>query len=621
MNNNYRTLTADFIQGVGVPRNYIPNPEIEINETSGWALGTTGTLTNNIPTGTPTFGSGASGNLSISSAASSQMRGARYLSLVSSAATTSGNCLHTSAITIDTADQAKVLTFKFYYRGTTNPTNANWSGTSSNSFGVACWDLTNSVWLPVAGNFSMTQSSGIGIATGTMQTNSNTAQLRFLIYNANATSGAVTVDFDDFFLGPQTAPIGPVATDPVSWTPTGSWSSNTTYTGYKWRVGKWGFYQVKVALAGAPTSASLTINLPSGEVIDTSFLTSTADTVVMPQSNVQIDDTSTNYFPGQVCYSSTTAVAVRYLNSASGTNPVNIVDNNSVTQIAPVTFGNGDSITVSWAAPIAGWSSNVQMSNDTDTRVVAAIISGDPASATSGNPIIVPTITIDTHAAYSTSTGRYTVPVTGIYKMYGALQSASSATTLTIYKNAVSTALAGNLDSNGEATYAGAVNCSAGDIIDIRPGGTVDATNMTLNIERLSGPAVVAATEIVSASYGLTTVQTVGTNAVLKYDTKVVDTHNAYSTSTGLFTAPVSGIYELNCNFNKSSSGGTYIKKNGSAAGYVGTANSNTFVSGGLTVSLNAGDTIGLYNDTSGDYAATSGNGFINSFYIMRLNN
>jgi len=119
------------------------------------------------------------------------------------------------------------------------------------------------------------------------------------------------------------------------------------------------------------------------------------------------------------------------------------------------------------------------------TEVVAAIISGDPASASSGNPIIVPTVLYDSHGQYNNSTGRYTCLYPGIYRISGSLSSASSATTLTIYKNASSYALAGNVDANGEGTFTGLVQCNSFDIIDLRPGGTVDATSMTLNFERI----------------------------------------------------------------------------------------------------------------------------------------
>ena len=206
---------VDIPTGSGGAKNYLGtvndvnlNGDFELGNTTGWSLGTIGTLTGGIPTGTPTFGSGASGNLSISAVSSGQLAGSYSLSYLSSAATTAGNMLSSDAFTIDIADQAKVLRYEFSYKAQTNPNNANWSGSSSSSFGIAAWDVTNSVWLGVPGRFGMIQSSGVGVAEGTFQTNSNTSQIRFIVYNANATTGAVTVYFDDFALGPQSTSTG-----------------------------------------------------------------------------------------------------------------------------------------------------------------------------------------------------------------------------------------------------------------------------------------------------------------------------------------------------------------------------------------------------------------------------
>src|SRR5690606_15921129 len=45
---------------------------------------------------------------------------------------------------------------------------------------------------------------------------------------------------------------------------TGSWTTNTTYTGKYWRKGDRLVADVTVTLGGAPDSASLTVDLPSG---------------------------------------------------------------------------------------------------------------------------------------------------------------------------------------------------------------------------------------------------------------------------------------------------------------------------------------------------------------------
>jgi hypothetical protein len=231
-----------------------------------------------------------------------------------------------------------------------------------------------------------------------------------------------------------------------------------------------------------------------------------------------------------------------YLANGVGNQVDKQYDKSVAANIAP--DASGDNYNFDFAVPITGWGTNQVLSSDTDTRIVAAIVTGDPASATSGNPIIVPTVIFDSHAGYNATTGRYTVPVPGIYKIYGALQSASAATTLTLYKNAVSTILAGNLDSNGEGTYAGSMNCNAGDLIDVRPGGTVDATSFTINIERTSGPAQVAASESINARYFASATAISGSLATISWTTKDFDSHNAMS--AGTYSVPAPGKYEVN---------------------------------------------------------------------------
>ncbi len=59
-------------------------------------------------------------------------------------------------------------------------------------------------------------------------------------------------------------------TQPVAFTPTGSWNSNTTYTGMWHREGKFAIVSWHLAMAGVPNSVTLTLNLPSNITIDTS---------------------------------------------------------------------------------------------------------------------------------------------------------------------------------------------------------------------------------------------------------------------------------------------------------------------------------------------------------------
>lgn len=562
----------------------------------------------------PVDGTGGSPNSTITRSTTSPLRGAAsFLFTKSSGASRQGEGFSID-FDIDSADQTRVMQISFDYKVA--------SGTYvDDEMTLWIYDRTNATVIQPAG-YTIKNASVAMKQIATFQTASNSTAYRLCFHVGVTTNSANTIQFDDIFVGPQSVTNGAAVTDWVSYTPTGSWSTNTTYTGLWRRVGDSAEIQFKIALAGAPTSAALTVNLPSGMTIDTAKLSSSANPTVL--GHASISDTTVQYYESYIGYSSTTAVAL-YVMTRSSTY---VEESTAVTQAVPMTFGNTDYIYGTYKVPIVGWSSNVQLSSDTDTREVsahyatgtgtlagsnnvvkyttlvkdthsgyststglytvqvpgrylvhgvidtqqtsgssylnaviykngasfkyvssiangsvtskhsevmavvdcvagdtlaiysntngtsptftsgtdvnwvdifrlsgpsviaasekvAAIITGDPASATSGNPIIVPTVVYDSHGGYNASTGRYTCPTAGIYKMYGALQSASSATTLTLYKNAVSTILAGNLDSNGEGTYAGSMNCIAGDVIDVRPGGTVDATSFTINIERL----------------------------------------------------------------------------------------------------------------------------------------
>lgn len=617
LENQILQANGSLLQNDG-SKNYITYNNFENGLTTGWSLGTTGTLTNGIPTGTPTFGSGASGNLSISTTSSSPISGTYSLLYASSAATTAGNMLATQAYSIDAADQAKVLTGKFYYNVPVNPTNGNFSGTSSNSFGIACWDVTNSSWLPVVGNFAMTQNSGTGIATVTMQTNVTTASVRFVLYNANASAGAITLELDRFYLGPQTAPIGPIVTDWQAFTPTGSWSSNSTYTGFWRRIGDNLQVEWKITLSGAPNAANLTLNLPSGFTIDATKI----DTSTQYSKNLGAGEgfQSPNAYLLQALYGSTTSISVAYVNN--GTTATEALVSNTL----PVTWASGNTIIVSAQMPIAGWSSNVQMSNDTDTRVIAAQVGLTSDQAVSaGAPIKFDTIIDDNSGSYSTSTGIFTVPVSGYYRVSFFGLTSASASTVQLTKNGV---LGGFLTSVVSTVVTGSsttIKANAGDALSINStsavtydGNTSPAFTTSMSIERLSGPAVIAASETVACNYQLSGAVASGSAQPIDFSVRNFDTHLAVTTgSSWKFTAPMSGIYQISTTLASASSGcDCFVYKNGSSTNIIITGISNAaFNSGTILVSLNAGEYLDVrFNVNQNTNASTS-----QSISIMRV--
>ena len=590
----------------------IGNGNFELGSTTGWSLGTVGTLTNGIPTGSPTFGSGASGNLSISAVSSGQLAGAYSLSYASSAATTQGNMLASDPFFIDTEDQSKPFSFKFYYKAQTNPSNANWSGTSSNSFGVAIYDVTNSSWLPATGQFNLIQSTGVGTASGTFQTNATTSQLRIVVYNVNATSGAVTVYFDDFFVGPQGFNFGPAMSDWASYSPTLIGVGTPTSTNYQWRrVGD--TVQVKGTFTtGTPTATAFQIPLPNSGIIDSGKIT-----------------TKTLLGKLDRLVANGSAVKQLALMGVGGNGYVTATFDDYTTAQSPNTDQNGSALfnsseaeTFFFEAPVSGWSSNTVMSADTDTRVVAASMNNSTtALGTSTYTKVVFTSTdYDTHGAINAGKDTFTCPVSGYYKVTAFLlgpsvnhASQGNAFRWAVQKNGTRYRDVAVVPAPQTGTYrltAGGsidLSCNAGDTLSILgysdDGGSIPsgADSAWVNFERISGPATIAASEKVYLKYtnnGGTSITANVTN--IDFSTKVNDSHGAWNGTA--FTAPKSGLYLYNVMTRQTSASGAAFQAyvNGTAGAFYDPGNASTTIHyGSGQVFLNAGDSLTFRSDTS----------------------
>lgn len=567
-----RALVADSSTATGLRwtttpnfgiKNYFTYNDFENAATTGWSLGTVGTLTNAIPTGTPTFGSGAAGTLAITTVASGQLAGTNSLSYASSVATTVGNMLASQAYTIDIEDQAKVLTWKFSYSPTVGASTANWSGTNSASFGVAIWDVTNSVWLNSTANFAMTQSSGVGIASGTVQTGATTASLRFVIYNANATSGAITVLFDSFSLTQQTAPIGAALTDWQSYTPTYNGFGTPTGVEAFWRrVGSDVEIDVKF-IAGTTTAVEGRVSLPSG-------LTSASSARIPSIRLAGIAEINTLGAAGQnvgVSYATLIEPSVTYITFSSRSS-----GNTGLTKLNGSSIASsGNAITIRTLIPISGWSSNVQMSSDTDTRVISFW----------GRKTLSEAVTADvTNIAFTTqadSAGawngtQYVVPIAGDYAVTASIQdSASTQVRPDFYVNGTRRVF-GTLSIAGQPVNSSALltRLVPGDLISVRSNATSTllgsgASGSGFTIFRLSGPATIAATESVNCRYtasASTTIAASGVTTIINYATRVFDSHNAFTTgASSRFTAPVSGTYAVNAGVGLDTPGASILTR------------------------------------------------------------
>lgn len=374
--------------------------------------------------------------------------------------------------TLDRADYegGKPVIISFRYKTSSNYVN--------NDVRMFVYDRDAATLLNVVsltGDGSVAYSANTVLYTGQFYPTSTSDDYRLIFHISSTTSAAWDLDVIDTKVSPDQLAPGVISTEWTNFTPTGLLSTNTTYIG-KWRrVGDSMEVHIRAIFSGAANAVAATVDLPSGYTIDTAKINTATANNLGNFGQAFGHDSGVGHIGNIIYVDSNTVTAMG--DDATG----------GWSNTLPFTVGSGDYYEYHFTVPISGWVSSAALSTtETLLTVARARASGDAASASSGNPIIFPTRDYDAFAAYSVSTGLYTVPRTGYYKIHGYINSANTATTVKAYVSAVDTIDLGTTDSNGECTYSGTVYATAGSTISLRPGGTLDATaESTLHIEEL----------------------------------------------------------------------------------------------------------------------------------------
>lgn len=96
-------------------------------------------------------------------------------------------------------------------------------------------------------------------------------ELRF-VRSAGSASGFIAIN--DFVVGPGKLHSGAVVSSWESFTPTGTWSTNTAMVGHKRRVGDSLELQIRVTTSGAPDTAALQLDIPDSLTANTALVDS-----------------------------------------------------------------------------------------------------------------------------------------------------------------------------------------------------------------------------------------------------------------------------------------------------------------------------------------------------------
>jgi hypothetical protein len=604
--------------GAGGSINYILNPDSETG-TTGWAAYA------DAAGSSPVDGTGGSPTATITRTTSSPLRGTGSFLVTKDAANRQGEGT-SYAFTIDSADQAKVLNISFDY--------AIASGTfvsgDSSDIRVYVYDVTNSVLIQPAPYTIQGGSSGNWKFTGTFQSASNSTSYRLILHIATTSTSAWTFKFDNVVVGPQITLLGALVTDWQGYTPTFTGLGTVSGTLAFWRrVGD--SLEIKIeTTSGTCTGVKARASLPSGLSIDSTKLSSVSNTNIVGMG-ARNSSTGAGTLTIIIDTSTSTTEVFMGTDNATGNQQLSALNGN-------VIFDNSQRLNFAAKIPILGWGSSMVVSNDTDTRVVAATYSLSSNNAPGANTQInFDTKIIDTHNAVTTGAGawKFTAPMPGNYQILTNVKQASAtAFDSTLFLNGSTYVLMVQLNANGDTKSGCAtLSLSAGDTVDLRisaagtVGGGTSPRNSIISINRLSGPATIAASESVNARY-IDSAGTSLTNA----------TFTIVNFSSWKFTAPVAGKYSVSTVVGIQSSGSwsageraiMRLFKNGSDGNhgnfdvYYSEGGSTTAVNlnGTTTISLLAGDYIDVRIDqNTGLSQSLSADANYNHISIERIGN
>lgn len=470
------------------------------------------------------------------------------------------------------SDNPKLFEISFYYGVKTGPfAYGDMNDPTNDPSDITVWiyDVDASQLIEPS-TFMLT---GAGEYRGTFQPNAGSTNYRLLLHISSTSTADWDLQIDELSVGPQVRAIGASMSDWVDFTPGDCTWGNSSASGRWRRVGDSIELLISDEFDGTIASNllwSASAFLPSGLTIDSAKLTSGQggnDGIVV--GIWLATDNASQYYSGNVHWDISGSVIAFDL-SESGI----------INTTTPITWTANDGIVAKIQLPITGWSANTVVSSEGESRVVAAyakrITSDITLTGGAGySTIVFNDKGVDTHDALNDTSGVFTVPTAGKYKISYSLGITPSTSTTRIESRIKAGGISYGycLDDeltagDGETLHGHCIaGLDAGNTIYIEAsstGANSDVKNSlagwsAISIERLSGPTAIAASEvIVGKCYGTTTTASVssGTPYYIKFDNEDIDTHGllTHGAATGTtaftngttFTAPTAGNYQIN---------------------------------------------------------------------------
>lgn len=546
--------------------NFVTNPDAETG-TTGWfgdsfaaAARPSGAL-QSISTG-----------VTFTSTSSAPLAGLNSFLFSKDAVNRQGRVYYTN-LTITPAYFAKVLNISFDYLVNSGTFIAG-SSTSDSDIIVYLQDSTNNTFIePSSFKFLSNSTSISDKFQGTFQTSSTGTSYRLMFYVASTSALAYSVKIDNVAVSPSNYIYGTPITDWRNYTPTFTGFGTVSVINMQSRrVGDSldvkGYFQVGTV---SSTAAAMTLgyNGANGNVT----VDSKIGAVVFCGNAISQSINSSTYF-GSLTVLTTNPAASSSVNFGAQISG----QSGTTAQGGTTLVSNNVYVSVNFSVPIVGWSSSVQMSDQTDTRVYTAKAKiSAPKSVSNTLPINFDNVNYDTHGAITVSSTawKFTAQSSGFFDVIFDAASAGTVVTYYVFKNGVSSDFlftgATSLN-NGNLGAATQIQLNAGDYLDIRTDGSaVTINNATVTISRRAGPSSIAATESNRLKYQAGTGQSLpnATATALTFTTKGFDTHGQWN-GTNTATIQIAGKYRVKvmhtniCPINSSATNYLRILINGS---------------------------------------------------------
>jgi hypothetical protein len=479
-------------------------------------------------------GVGGSPNTAISNQSGSLLVGSRSFRItkISGASRQGEGCAF--AFSIDPAYKSSVLRITFPYSTSVS--------IADDDYRIYIYDVTNSRIIEVDNRDLKANAQGQYV--GSWQASSDSVSYRLIVHTSTPNNYSSTLDLDNLTVGPQTIYKGPVVTDLGSCSVTVSFAT-TVNTARCSRTGDSLEVIGEFSLSGTPGAGQLLLTIPSGYNVDTSKASCSLGNCTiegvaeMRDISVPQAYTSTVHFNGS-------ANQVFFVANGSGAPASNTI---------PFTWAASDQVHYRFKVPIAGWSSNVAMSEDGGQRLIAAqyVSNGGQAITSAVTDIPFSTSVYDLTASWNGT--QFTAPETGYYSFQGQVRISSAANFgLLSYVNG--SLIRGLTMDTGTGTgivrsFSGVQFLTKGQTLSIRSNASAtlvtDSNNHWIAIHKIASPQTMAGGPIVHARYSTNAGQSVVHGDIINFEDKEEDTHNAVTIGTGVwkFTAPRPDKYDI----------------------------------------------------------------------------